>query len=258
MSEIIDQSNNVRVRLLGQLPEPGRTLLVCVAAFAVFFIVCQYFAEDIFLLLIDPLMRAGQQSISYTQVLNAFFVRDKVAFFSAVMVSLPVFAIQLWYLVGSQTHRKEHKALLLVSLATPALFLIGVATGYFVAIPIMLHLLIGFPSVSGDVHQLPLLAINKYFSFATRFLFVFGLTFLLPVLLMLLEQAEIVNRRQLITSRRYAIVGAFVISLVVSPPDAVSLLLIAITLVVLYEAAIFGIRIIEHRRARAGQRAADG
>lgn len=258
MSETVNQPNNSRVPLLGPLLEPGRMLLVCVAAFAVAFFVCRYFAEDIFSFLIQPLMRAGQKSISYTQVFDAFFVRDKVAFFSAVMVLLPVLATQSWYLVGSQAHNKERRALLPFSLATPTLFLLGVATAYFLAIPMMLHLLIALPSVSGDVPQLPLPAIGKYFNFATRFLFAFGLAFLLPVLLMLLEHAKIVNRRQLISARRYAIVGAFAITLAISPPDAGSLLLIAITLAVLYEAAIIGIRLTEHRRARAGQRVANG
>lgn len=233
-------------------------LLVCIAAFAVAFFVCRYFAEDIFSFLIQPLMRAGQKSISYTQVFDAFFVRDKIAFFSAVMVSLPVVATQTSYLVGSQAHRKERRALLPFSLAMPTLFVIGVATAYFLAIPMMLHLLIALPSISGDVPQLPLPVIGKYFNFATRFLFAFGLAFLLPVLLMLLEHAKIVNRRKLISARRYAIVGAFAITLAISPPDAGSLLLIAITLAVLYEAAIIGIRLTEHRRARAGQRAANG
>ncbi|RYF48063.1 MAG: twin-arginine translocase subunit TatC [Cytophagaceae bacterium] len=155
MSETVNQPNNSRVPLLGPLLEPGRMALVCIAAFAVAFFVCQYFAEDIFSFLIQPLMRAGQKSISYPQVFDAFFVRDKVAFFSAVIVLLPVFATQSWYLVGSQKHRKERRALLPFSLATPTLFLIGVATAYFLAIPVMLHLLIALPSVSGDVQQVP-------------------------------------------------------------------------------------------------------
>ncbi|RYF36800.1 MAG: twin-arginine translocase subunit TatC, partial [Cytophagaceae bacterium] len=249
---------NTRARLPNPLLKPGRRLLVCLAAFALAFIASRPFADEIFGLLFQPLLRAGQGSVDYTKMFEAFFVRDKVAILSAVMVSLPITAAQLWYFIGSaRFDREERHARLPFSVATLLLFVSGVALSYFVAIPMMLHLLLGSPIANGEVqHMLP--AVGKYLVFSTKFLFAFGIAFMLPVLLMLLEHAEVVNRRQLIERRRNAIVGAFVAALVMSPPDAGSLLVVAITLILLYEAAIVGIRFVEHRRARIGQSAATG
>ncbi len=146
----------------------------------------------------------------YTQIFEAFFVQVKVAFFAAMMLSFPVIANQLWQFVAPGLYRQEKKALLPFLLATPVLFIGGAAMAYYIAVPMALHFLLSYQGdLGGGVTQEALPSVANYLSFVMQFLFAFGVSFLLPVVLMLLERAGIVTRKQLISARRYAIVGAF-------------------------------------------------
>ena len=256
MSEIADELDDSRAPLLDHLLELRRRLLFCIVAVGLAFAVCYYFAEDIFAFLVQPLLHAGQKTVIYTQLFEAFFVQIKVAFFSAMMLAFPVIANQLWQFVAPGLYRKERRALLPFLLATPVLFLTGAAMAYYIAIPMALHFLLGYSGMIGGVQQQALPAIGNYLSFVMQFLFGFGAAFLLPVLLMLLERAGIVTRKQLMGARRYAIVGAFAIAAVLTPPDVGSQLLLAIPLTVLYELAIIGIWFTERRRAKGTDTAA--
>ncbi|HWK35336.1 twin-arginine translocase subunit TatC, partial [Sphingomonas sp.] len=133
---------------------------------------------------------------------------------------------------------------------TPVLFACGAALAYYMAIPIALHFLLSYQGDLGGVQQEALPRVGSYLDFVMQFLFAFGLAFLLPVVLMLLERAGIVTRKQLVSARRYAIVAAFGIAAVLTPPDIGSQLLLAIPLVLLYELALIGIWFTEKRRAR--------
>ena len=241
----IDES---RAPLIDHLLELRRRLLKAVAALAVAFGICLYFARPIFAFLVQPLLRAGQGKLIYTQIFEAFFVEIKVAFFAAMMLAFPVIANQVWQFVAPGLYRNEKRALLPFIFATPILFLTGAALAYYVAIPVALHFLLGFQGNLGGVQQEALPAVGNYLSFVMQFLFGFGLSFLLPVLLMLLERAGIVTRKQLVGARRYAIVGAFAIAAVLTPPDVGSQLLLAVPLVILYELALIGIWFTEKRR----------
>jgi sec-independent protein translocase protein TatC len=243
----IDES---RAPLLDHLIELRRRLLFCIAALVLCFGVCFYFSETIFAFLVQPLLAAGQGTVIYTEIFEAFFVQVKVAFFAAMMLAFPVIANQLWQFVAPGLYRKEKRALLPFLLATPVLFILGAAMAYYIAIPMALHFLLGFDGVVGGVKREALPAIGNYLSFIMQFLFGFGASFLLPVLLMLLERAGIVTRQQLVGARRYAIVAAFAIAAVLTPPDIGSQLLLAIPLVILYELALIGIWFTERRRAR--------
>lgn len=248
---MIDDIDETRAPLLEHLLELRRRLLWSIATLAVAFGVCLYFARPIFAFLVQPLLKAGQNKVIYTQIFEAFFVEIKVAFFAAAMVSFPVIANQLWQFIAPGLYRNEKRALLPFLWATPVLFLMGASLAYYVAIPVALHFLLGFQGNLGGIQQEALPAVGNYLSFVMQFLFGFGLAFLLPVLLMLLERVGIVTRKQLVSGRRYAIVGAFAIAAVLTPPDVGSQLLLAIPLMILYELAIIGIWFTERRRKPA-------
>ncbi|TAK14093.1 MAG: twin-arginine translocase subunit TatC, partial [Rhizorhabdus sp.] len=218
----IDES---RAPLLDHLLELRRRLLMSFAALAVCFGVCLYFARPIFAFLVHPLLAAGQSKIINTQIFGGFLVEIKIAFFAGMMVSFPIIANQIWQFVAPGLYRNEKRAMLPFLLATPALFIAGASLAYFIAIPMALKFLLGFQGDLNGVQQQALPDVNSYLSFVMQFLFGFGISFLLPVLLMLLERAGIVTRKQLIGARRYAIVGAFAIAAVLTPPDVGSQLL---------------------------------
>lgn len=242
--------DDTQAPLLEHLIELRRRLFYCLLTIFVAFGVCYYFAEDVFSFLVQPLLAAGQKKVIFTQLFEAFFVRVKVAFFAAMMISFPVLANQLWQFVAPGLYRSEKKALLPFLLATPILFTMGAALAYFVTIPVALHFLLGFQGNFGGIQQEALPSVGNYLSFVMQFLFAFGIAFLLPILLMLLERAGIVTRKQLVSARRYAIVAAFGLAAVLTPPDIGSQFLLAIPLIFLYEVALIGIWFTERKRAR--------
>ncbi len=242
--------DETRMPLIEHLIELRRRLLWSVAALAIAFFGCLYVAKDIFAVLVQPLLQAGQGKIIYTDVFEAFFAEIKVAFFSAMMVAFPVIATQVWRFVAPGLYAKEKRAFLPFLLMTPILFMSGAALAYFVAMPVALKFLLGYSGNVGGVAQEALPGVGNYLSFVTKFIFGFGVGFLLPVLLMLLERAGLVTRTQLRVGRRYAIVGAFVVAAVLTPPDIVSQLLLAVPLCLLYELAIIAIWFTERRRAK--------
>jgi len=241
----IDES---RAPLLEHLVELRRRLLWCVAALTVAFGVCLYFARPIFAFLVQPLLRAQQDKLIYTNIFEAFFVEIKVAFFAALMLSFPIIANQIWQFVAPGLYRNEKRAFLPFLLLTPVLFLTGAALAYYAAIPVALHFLLSYQGNIGGVQQTALPGVGNYLDFVTKFMFGFGVAFLMPVLLMLMERAGIVTRQQLARGGRYAIVGAFAIAAVLTPPDVVSQLTLAIPLVILYEFALIAIWFTERRR----------
>lgn len=246
MSEIDD----TQAPLLDHLIELRRRLLWSLLALAAAFGACLYFARPILRMLVAPLRSAGQVTIINTEVFGGFLVEIKVAFFAALMIAFPVIANQLWQFVAPGLYRKEKRALLPFLLATPVLFIAGASMAYFIAIPVALKFLLGFQGDLGGVTQQSLPDVGSYLKFVMQFIFGFGLSFLLPVLLMLLEHAGIVTYEQLKGAWRYAVVGAFAIAAVLTPPDVGSQLLLAIPLVGLYFLALVAIKITRKRRER--------
>jgi sec-independent protein translocase protein TatC len=247
----VSELDETKAPLLDHLIELRRRLLWSVAALAAAFGVCLYFARPIFGFLARPLLQAGEGlGLVYTNIFEAFFVDVKVAFFAALMVSFPVIASQIWRFVAPGLYAKERKAFLPFLLLTPVLFLAGGALAYYVAVPLALHFLLSYQGNVGGVQLTALPGIGNYLDFVTRFIFGFGVAFLLPVLLMLLERAGLVSRAQLKSGRRYAIVAAFAVAAVLTPPDVVSQLLLAVPLWALYEFSLVAIWFTERKRAK--------
>ncbi len=240
--------------LLEHLIELRRRLLWCLATLVFTFFFCFAFSKDIFAVLVQPLLKAGQGRLIYTDVFEAFFAEVKVSLFAALMLSFPVLAIQLWRFVAPGLYVREKKAFLPFLLMTPVFFAAGACFAYFVAMPWALHFLLSFQGNIGGITQEALPGVGNYLNFCTRFIFGFGAAFLLPILLMILERAGIVTREQLAKSRRYAIVGAAAVAAVLTPPDVVSMLMLLVPLYGLYEFAILAIRITHWQAARKARR----
>lgn len=248
--------DETKMPLLDHLIELRNRLLWCVVAMAVAFGVCFYFAKPIFGFLVQPLLAAGQGKLIFTDIFEAFFVEIKVAFFAATMVAFPVIATQLWRFVAPGLYSKEKRAFLPFLLMTPILFTAGAAMAYYLAMPVALEFLLGFSGDVGGVSQEALPGVGNYLSFATKFLFGFGVAFLLPVLLMLLERVGILTLAQLKAGRRYAVVGIAVVSAVLTPPDIMSQILLLVPMYLLYEMAILAIMITGRKRAKQEETAA--
>ena len=249
--------DDTKMPLLEHLIELRTRLLWVVATLAVAFFACYYAAKPIFAVLVQPLLDAGQGKLIFTDIFEAFFVEVKVALFAALMITFPVLAVQLWRFVAPGLYKREKMAFLPFLVLTPFFFAAGASFAYFVAMPIALDFLLGFEGEIGGVETEALPAIGNYLSFSTKFLFGFGVAFLLPILLMILERAGLVTREQLAGGRRYMIVAAFAIAAVLTPPDAVSQIILAIPLVLLYECALLAIRLTHWRRARRAKGAGE-
>ncbi|MCL4672845.1 MAG: twin-arginine translocase subunit TatC [Sphingomonadaceae bacterium] len=246
--------------LLDHLIELRTRLVRCIMALAVAFAVCLYFADEIFGFLVRPLTEAfpaGQGKLIYTQLYEAFFVELKVALFAAFFVSFPVIANQLWAFVAPGLYAREKKAFLPFLFATPVLFVAGAALAYYVVMPTAFRWFLGFEGSVGGLEIEALPGTGNYLGLVMQFILAFGISFLLPVLLLLLNRAGIVSRQQLTGARRYVIVGVFIIAAVVTPPDPGSQLILAIPLLLLFEGSLAIMWLGERKGAGQGMLDAD-
>lgn len=239
--------------LMDHLIELRRRLIWAFAALIVAFAICFYFANHIFAFLAQPLVQAfppGEGKLVYTKLYEAFFVEVRVAFFAAFFVSFPVIANQIWAFVAPGLYSKEKNAFLPFLIATPILFTMGGALAYYIVMPTAFEFFLSFQGNLGGIEQEALPSIGEYLSLVMHFILAFGIAFLLPVLLMLIERAGLVTRAQLVKGRRYAILIAFVIAAVATPPDVLSQFMLAVPLLILYELSLLAIWFTERRRAR--------
>jgi sec-independent protein translocase protein TatC len=249
MSEI----DETRAPLMEHLVELRRRLIWSFLALGIAFGVSFYFAGRIFAFLVQPLIAGfgtGQGRLVYTKLYEAFFTEVRVALFAAFFLAFPIIATQLWMFVAPGLYSKEKRAFLPFLLATPVLFIGGGALAYYLVMPLAIKFFLGYQGQISGIRQEALPAMGEYLSFVMHFIFAFGIAFLLPILLMLLERAGLVTRLQLKSGRRYAILVAFVIAAVATPPDIVSQFLLAIPLILLYELSLIAIWFTERKRAK--------
>lgn len=249
--------------LLDHLIELRGRLMKCVFALAITFAISFYFVDEIFGFLIRPLTDAfppGEGRLIYTRLYEAFFVDIKVALFSAFFLSFPIISNQLWAFVAPGLYAREKKAFLPFLIATPVLFTAGAALAYYMVMPTAFHFFLGFQGSRGGLSVEALPGTADYLTLVMQFILAFGISFLLPVLLLLLNRAGIVSRGQLISARRYVIVGIFIVAAVATPPDVVSQLMLAIPLILLFEGTLLFMRFTESREAkvRGAEDAAQG
>ena len=271
-----------RAPLLDHLVELRRRLIICAAALVVGFAATLVFATPLIHFLLHPFAvastlaetrkaaggklgsfdmltallgqhAAGNLKFISTAPLEVFFAKVKLAGFGAIVVAFPVLAWQLYRFVAPGLYRRERMAFLPFLVASPVLFLIGSALVYYVMLPFVLWFSLNQQIIgggAGDVSVELLPKISDYMSLVTTLVLAFGLCFQLPVVVSLLGIAGLVNGRMLRAGWRYAVVGVFLVAAVVTPPDPISMLSLALPICLLYGASIWCVDLIEWRRRR--------
>ena len=278
-----------RAPLLDHLAELRTRLIACAWALGLGFLLCFYFSKDIYIFLLAPFERAADLMAAqkaagklgafdllktvfglkalphsqadnlhlvFTEPLEFFFTKVKLAGFGAIVLAFPVLAFQLYGFVAPGLYKRERRAFLPFLTAAPVLFLLGAALVYFVMLPFVLWFSLNQQIVGGGQIQVQLLPkVSDYLTLVTSLLLAFGLCFQLPVVLSLVAMAGMVTTEMLVTARRYAIVGVFIVAAILTPPDPVSMMSLAIPGVLLYEVSILCVWLIERRRKREDEAA---
>ena len=245
-----------KLPLLEHLIELRRRILYSVIAFLIAFLICFYFANPLFNFLVAPLadLFEGQEGahMVFTALHEKFFTNIKVAFFAAAMLSFPFVASQLWIFVAPGLYQKERKAFLPFLVVTPILFLMGASMVYYIVMPVAWQFFASFQTI-GDapagtlpIELLP--RVSEYLSLSMRLIFAFGLAFELPVAITLMARAGMATSEGLREKRRYAIVLAFVAAAILTPPDPLSQIGLAVPIMILYEISIWCARMVERGR----------
>ncbi len=228
------------------------SLAVLLIAFGISFV----FAEDIYEFLVRPLAmvlaeRGDDYRMIYTDLTEVFFVYLRVAFFAAFMLAFPVIAVQIWIFVAPGLYAHEKRAFLPFLISTPVLFFLGASLAYYVIFPLAWRFFLSFEIGNGEgVLPIQLEAkVNEYLGLVMSLIFAFGVSFQLPVLLTLLARAGILTAAFLKSGRKYALVLVFVAAAILTPPDVISQIGLAIPIFLLYELSVLSVSIMERRRS---------
>ncbi|MDE2030461.1 MAG: twin-arginine translocase subunit TatC [Alphaproteobacteria bacterium] len=243
----------MRQPLLAHLIELRRRLIYSLGAVLVGFAVSYAFAPEIYAFLVHPLAVASEgehRRMIYTGLTEAFTTYIKLALWTGCFAAFPVIAAQVWMFVAPGLYKEERKAFLPFLLATPVFFLIGASVAYYLVFPTAWRFFLSF-QMPGTTESLPIqleARVSEYLSLSMTVIFAFGMAFELPVILVLLARAGIVSAAKLAAFRRFAIILVFVFAAILTPPDLVSMLSLALPMMLLYELSILGAKWAEKKK----------
>lgn len=259
----IDEVEASAAPLLDHLKELRKRLIYAIMALVVGFVICLFFVTPIFAFLVGPfenavgkvnvdLVKAGKEPLGgdliYTQVLEFFFVKLKLALFGGVVLAFPVISYQLYRFVAPGLYKNERRAFLPYMIISPILFIAGASMVFFYIFPYVLEFGLRQQLALGTGASVSLLPkVSEYLGLATTLFIAFGLSFQLPVVLSLLGRVGIVSSAALKKGRRYAIVGIAAFAAFVTPPDPITQIALGSAIYLLYEISILSVRMIENK-----------
>ena len=240
---------------VSHLTELRKRLIHSLVFIFIIFIIGYIFAENIYNFLVEPYAKAVRDDgvdrrLIFTALHETFITYLKVAFFAAIFLGSPIVLVQTWKFVAPGLYKNEKKALLPYLVATPILFLLGGMLIYYLVMPLAIKFFLSFETV-GQANSLPIqleAKVNEYLSLIMRLIFAFGLSFQLPVLLNLLARVGVIDSQYLKIRRKYFIVIIFAAAAILTPPDPITQIGLAIPLLILYELSILSVKITEKNR----------
>ncbi len=265
--KIEDEVEASKAPLLDHLSELRQRLIYIIGAVIIGFAICLFFVTPIFAFLLQPfeqavdrvntdLLAKGQDPLGddliYTQVLEFFFVKLKIALFGAIVLAFPVISYQFYRFVAPGLYKNERRAFLPYVILSPVLFLLGATLVFTFVFPYVLEFGLRQQqslSTGATVSLLP--KVSEYLSLATTLFVAFGLSFQLPVILSLLGRAGIVGKEALKKARRFVIVGIAVFAAIVTPPDPITQIALGLAIYLLYEISIISVGLIEKKQTAA-------